>query len=138
MRKEGEKTADGEMDVTVLAVSLLTQNLHCLLVCTRPFSLSPPASLYSSTVLLFHLIHPQLLLLLSLSPFFFSAANKKQQPLDADVFHLVPPHCQLFCAQHVRGRGGGELSQVSPAAGGGGGAAERGETTKAIGEKAEK
>lgn len=119
--------------MTVLAVSLLTQNLHCLLVCFAPLLLAPPL------LPLFFFGAPIPPSSSSTPPppsFSSSAANKKQQPLDADVLHLVPPHCQLFCAQHVRGCGGGELSQVSPAAGGGGGAAEGGETTKAIGEKA--
>ena len=78
------------------------------------------------------------LLLSSLHSLSLSAANKKQQPLDAAVFHLFPPHRQFLCAQHVCGRGGGKLSQVPPAAGGGGGAAERGETAETAGEEEEK
>lgn len=66
------------------------------------------------------------------------AANKKPQPLDAVVLHLLPAYRQLLRAQYVRGCGGGELSQVSPAAGGGGGTAEGGEETKTLGEKKEK
>lgn len=84
---------------------------------------------------------PPLLLLphlLRFSSRFLSAANKKQQPLDAAVLHLFPPHRQLLCAQHVCGRGGGKLSQVSAAAGGGGGADEGGEAAEADGEEEEK
>lgn len=67
-----------------------------------------------------------------------SAANQKQQPLDVAVLHLFSPHRQLLCAQHVCGRGGGELSQVSAATGGRGGAAEGGETAEALGEEEKK
>lgn len=48
-------------------------------------------------------------------------AGDQQQPLDAAVFHLLPPHCQLLRPQHVCRCGGGELPQVSPAPGSGGG-----------------
>lgn len=58
--------------------------------------------------------------------------------MDAAVLHLFPSHRQLLCAQHVCGRGGGKLSQVSAAAGGGGSTAEGGETTEAVGEEEEK
>lgn len=75
---------------------------------------------------------------LSLSFLSLTAANKKQQSMDAAVLHLFPPHRQLLCAQHVCGRGGGKLSQVSPTAGGGGGTAEGGEATEALGEEEEK
>ena len=102
-----------------------------------PFPHSTPPSLSSLFVLIFHLFIPMPLpsfrLILS-----SAAANKKQQPLDAAVLHLVPPPCQLFCAKYVRGCGGGKLSQVSPAAGGRGGPAEGGEATEALGEKEEK
>lgn len=67
-----------------------------------------------------------------------AAANKKQQPLDAAVLYLFSPHCQLLCAQHVCGSGGGKLPQVSPAAGGGRSPDKGGETAEATGEKEEK
>ena len=125
----------------MLAVLLLTQDLHCLLVYALSSS-SPPTLLTFLRHYLFLLFFSFLsLCCLSSSPlsiFSLSAANTKQQPLDAAVFHLLPPHRQLLCAQHVCGRGGGKLSQVSPAAGGGGGAAERGETAETAGEEEEK
>ena len=55
--------------------------------------------------------------------------------MDAAVLHLLPAHRQLLRAQHVRGRGGGELPQVPAAAGGGGGPAPRGEAAAAPGEE---
>lgn len=104
-----------------LTVFLLTQDLHCL-VCALSSS-SPPSPSF---------VTPSLLLPpLSCLP----VAKEKPRPLDAAVFHLLSPHRQLLCAQHVCWRGGGKLSQVSAAAGGGGGAAEGGETTKTLGEK---
>ena len=125
----------------MLAVSLLTQDLHCLLVYALCFSSSPPLlTLFRHSLVLFFLfvpiLPPLLLFFHFLSPS-TTAANKKQQPLDAAVLHLFSPHRQLLCAQHVCGRGGGKLSQVSPTAGGGGGATEGGETTKKIGEEEE-
>lgn len=115
----------------MLAVSLLTQNLHCPLV----YALSSSSPTLLLTIFRHSLASSLLPLFSRLS---FSAANKKQQPVDAAVLHLVPSHRQLLCAQHVCGRGGGKLSQVSAAAGGGGGAAEGGETTETVGEKEEK
>ena len=66
-----------------------------------------------------------------------TTAGDEQQPLDAAVLHLLPAHRQLLRAQHVRGRGGGELPQVPAAPGGGGGPAARGETPAAHGEEEE-
>lgn len=123
----------------MLADLLLTQDLHCLLVCalsSSSFS-TPPRPLSSSFASPLLLFVPVLPLLFSLS-LSLHAADKEQQPVDADVLHLFPPHRQLLCAQHVCGRGGGELSQVSPAAGGGGGAAAGGEATETLGEEEEK
>lgn len=110
-------------------------------------SIRPPSSTprHHSLVLLFFLSVSVLLLDCAFSKFYpfpvlppTSAADKKQQPVDAAVFHFFPAHRQLLRAQHVRGCGGGELSQVSAAAGRGGGAAEGGETTETTGEKEEK
>lgn len=62
-------------------------------------------------------------------------AGDQQQPVDAAVFHLVPPHSQFLRAEYVRRRGGGELSQVPAAPGGRGGQAEGGEEAQANGEE---
>lgn len=64
-------------------------------------------------------------------------ARHQQQPVDAALLHLLPPHRQLLRAQHVRRRGGGELPQVPTAPGGGGGQAARGEASAADGEEEE-
>lgn len=101
-----------------LTVLLLTKDLHCL-VCALSSS-SPPSPAFVTPP------NP---------PSCLPVAKKEPRPLDAAVFHLLPPHCQLLRAQHVCWCGGGKLSQVPAAAGGGGGAAEGGETTKALGEK---
>lgn len=147
-RKEKKGRWMNRCELTELAVLVLTQYLHCLFVCALSFSSSPPllTFFHHSFVLLFLFFFFYLLCLCATScPFFFaffslflSAASEKPQSLDAAVFHLIPAHCQLLCAQHVCGRGGGKLSQVSPAAGGGRGAAEGGETTEATGEEEEK
>lgn len=55
--------------------------------------------------------------------------------MDAAVLHLLPPHRQLLRAEHVRGRGGGELPQVPTAPGGGGGQEEGREEAEAHGEE---
>lgn len=55
--------------------------------------------------------------------------------MDAPVLHLVPPHRQFLRAEHVRRRGGGELSQVQAAPGGRGGQKEGGEEAQANGEE---
>lgn len=112
-------------------------------LCSLPSFISPAHVCHSSLFLFFptHLpitplssSHPSSAsLFLSLT-----AANKKQQPLDAAVLYLFSPHCQLLCAQHVCGRGGGKLPQVSPAAGGGRSPDKGGEAAKAAGEKEEK
>ena len=57
--------------------------------------------------------------------------------MDAAVLHLLPAHRQLLRAQHVRGRGGGELPQVQAEPGGGGGAPAGGEEAADDGEKAQ-
>lgn len=62
-------------------------------------------------------------------------AGDQQQPMDAAVFHLLPPHCQLLRPQHVCWCGGGELPQVPPAPGGGGGQETRGETSTTHGKE---
>lgn len=65
-------------------------------------------------------------------------AGDQQQSVDAAVLHLLPPHRQLLCPQHVRRRGGGELPQVPPAPRGGGGQEARGEAPAAHGKEEEK
>ena len=57
--------------------------------------------------------------------------------MDAAVFHLLPPHRQFFCPQHVRRSGGGELPQVPPTPGGGGGQEARGEAPASHGKEKE-
>lgn len=57
--------------------------------------------------------------------------------MDAAVFHLLPPHRQLFCPEHVCRSGGGKLPQVPAASGGGGGQEARGKEATAHGEKEE-
>ena len=71
-------------------------------------------------------------------PITSTPAGDQQQPLDAAVFHLLPPHRQLLRPQHVCRRGGGEFPQVPPAPGGGGGQKARGEASAAHGEEEEK
>lgn len=55
--------------------------------------------------------------------------------MDAAVLHLVPTHRQFLRAEHVRWRGGGELSQVPAAPGSRGGQKEGGEEAQANGEE---
>ena len=55
--------------------------------------------------------------------------------MDAAVLHLLPADRQLLRAQHVRGRGGGELPQVPAEPGGGGGQAPGGEEAPPHGEE---
>lgn len=49
------------------------------------------------------------------------AADRELLGMAPPLLHLLPLAGRLLCAQHVRGRGGGELPPVS------GGAGERGE-----------
>lgn len=144
-RKEKKGRWMNRCELTELAVLVLTQYFVFLFVLSPFLPLHPSSpSFITLSVLVFFFFY--LLCLCATScPFFFaffslflSAASEKPQSLDAAVFHLIPAHCQLLCAQHVCGRGGGKLSQVSPAAGGGRGAAEGGETTEATGEEEEK
>ncbi len=67
-------------------------------------------------------------------PVYVSAENELQ-PMDAAVLHLLPADRGLLRAQHVRGRGGGELPQVPAPPGGRGGQAQGGEETETHGEK---
>lgn len=55
--------------------------------------------------------------------------------MDAALLHLFPADRGLLCAQHVRGRGGGEFPQMPAPPGGRGGQAQRGEETETQGEK---
>ena len=54
-------------------------------------------------------------------PITSTPAGDQQQPLDAAVFHLLPPHRQLLRPQHVCRRRRGELPQVPAGPGRGGG-----------------
>lgn len=67
-----------------------------------------------------------------------SPAVDQQQSVDAALLHLVPPDRQLLRPQYVRGRGGGELPQVSAAPGSGGGEAQGGEAPASHGKEEEK
>lgn len=62
-------------------------------------------------------------------------AHYELQPLDAALLHLLPADRGLLRAQHVRGRGGGELPQVPAPPGGRRGQAQGGEETETHGEK---
>ena len=63
------------------------------------------------------------------------AAGDEPQPVDAALLHLLPADSQLLRAQHVRGRGGGELPQVPAFPGGRGGQDPGGEEIETHGEK---
>lgn len=59
--------------------------------------------------------------------FFCVLARHELQPVDAALFHLLPADRGFLRAQHVRRRGGRELSQVPAAPGGRRSQAARGE-----------
>lgn len=67
-------------------------------------------------------------------PVYVSAENELQ-PVDAAVLHLLPADRGILRAEHVCGRGGGELPQVPAPPGGRGGQAQGGEETETHGEK---
>lgn len=50
----------------------------------------------------------------------YVSARIEPQSMDAALLHLVPADRGLLRAQHVRGRGGGELPQVPAGPGRGG------------------
>lgn len=138
--REGRREQRGrkgwrDEEMRVDRASLLTQDLHCLPVCAL---LAQPLSSSSSPTS--PCLNPSTSLPpsfpLSANPHYPSfAAEEEPQPLDAAVFHLLPAHRQLLRAEHVCGRGGGKLPQVSAAAGGGGGTAAGGEAAEAAGEE---
>ena len=64
-----------------------------------------------------------------------TTAGDEQQPLDAAVLHLLPADRGILRAQHVRGRGRGELPQVPALPGGRGGQDPGGEEIETHGEK---